>query len=435
MKKENSYYLIVSLGFILFFFTGCKKDPSLPAISTHAVTEITSSSAKSGGNITDDGGADISSRGIVWNTNINPSVDNNTGSVSSGEGPGNFTSDLTGLTPNTVYYVRAYATNSAGTAYGNQMQFTTDADLATVTTAGVFNIRDNSASGGGNVTDDGGGDVISRGVVWGESVNPTVDNNYGMTGDGSGIGEFASEITGLAEGTLYYMRAYAINSAGTAYGNQVEFRTLKAFCGTVTFIYRGEEVTYGTVEGQNNTCWLDRNLGASRVATAYDDSEAYGDLFQWGRMNDGHQYRTSETTSTLSNSDNPGHSNFIISTELPYDWRDPQNDNLWQGNGGINVCPVGWRVPTEEEMENEMLSWSSNDNSGAFESPLKIPAGGYRGYYEGTFYTVGMRSHYWTTTVSGNNARYLRTSSGNAQIANSFRASGASVRCIKDESP
>ncbi len=332
MKKENSYYLIVSLAFILFFFTGCKKDPSLPVLSTHAVTEITSSSAKSGGNI----------------------------------------------------------------------------------------------------TDDGGGNIISRGVVWGESENPTIEDNYGMTGDGSGTGEFASVITGLTEGTLYYMRAYAINSAGMAYGNQAEFRTLNAFCGIVTFIYGGEEVVFGTVEGQNGTCWLDRNLGASRVATAYNDDEAYGDLFQWGRMNDGHQYRTTGTTSTLSNSDNPGHSNFIISPESPWDWRVPKNDNLWQGNGGINVCPVGWRVPTEEELENELLSWSSEDYSGAFESPLKITAAGYRGYYEGVFYLVGMRGHYWTTTVSGSNARYLRITSENAQMAESFRASGASVRCIKD---
>ncbi len=433
MKKDSSYYLIASLAFILFFFAGCKKDPSLPALSTHAATEITSSTAKSGGNITDDGGDVISTRGVVWNTNINPSLENNTGSVSSGEGSGNFTSNLSGLTPNTVYYVRAYATNSAGTAYGNQVQFATNADIATVTTADVFNIRDNSVSGGGNVIDDGGGNIISRGVVWSESENPTVENNYGMTGDGSGIGEFASVITGLAEGTLYYMRAYAINSAGTAYGNQVEFRTLNAFCGIVTFIYRGEEVTLGTVEGQNGTCWLDRNLGASRVATAYNDDEAYGDLFQWGRMNDGHQFRTSGTTSTLSNSDNPGHSNFIVTTEPPYDWRDPKNDNLWQGNGGINVCPVGWRAPTSVELENELLSWISEDYTGAFESPLKITAGGNRGYYDGTFYTVGMRGFYWTTTVAGTHARYLRIESWKAEMAQMARANGASVRCIKDE--
>ena len=113
-------------------------------------------------------------------------------------------------------------------------------------------------------------------------------------------------------------------------------------CGdSVTFTYKGSSVTYGTVESQGK-CWLDRNLGASRVATAYNDSQAYGDLFQWGRLDDGHQDRTSATTTATSSTDDPGHSNFIYGMGDPYDWRDPQNDNLWQGNGAINdPCPPG----------------------------------------------------------------------------------------------
>jgi hypothetical protein len=100
-------------------------------------------------------------------------------------------------------------------------------------------------------------------------------------------------------------------------------------CGdNVTFTYKGSEVTYGTVE-HNGECWMDRNLGASQVATAYNDSLAYGDLFQWGRLDDGHQDRNSQTTSTNSGADDPGHDDFILETDTPYDWRDPQNDNLW----------------------------------------------------------------------------------------------------------
>ena len=100
-------------------------------------------------------------------------------------------------------------------------------------------------------------------------------------------------------------------------------------CGdNVTFTYKGAQVTYGTVNSTSSKCWLDRNLGASQVATAYNDANAYGDLFQWGRLDDQHQTRTSATTTTLSSSDDPGHSNFILAPSSPYDWRSPQNDNL-----------------------------------------------------------------------------------------------------------
>lgn len=113
--------------------------------------------------------------------------------------------------------------------------------------------------------------------------------------------------------------------------------------------------------------WMDRNLGASAVATSSDDANAYGDLYQWGRGADGHQIRTSNTTETLSSSDTPGHGDFIINASTPFDWRVPQNDNLWQGVDGVNnPCPAGTRLPTEAEFHVERLSWSSNNADGAF---------------------------------------------------------------------
>jgi hypothetical protein len=90
--------------------------------------------------------------------------------------------------------------------------------------------------------------------------------------------------------------------------------------------------------------WMDRNLGASRVATSSTDSAAYGDLYQWGRGADGHQIRTSGTTDVTSDTDVPGHDDFITTNTSPYDWRSPQNDNLWQGVSGINnPCPDMFR--------------------------------------------------------------------------------------------
>jgi hypothetical protein len=179
---------------------------------------------------------------------------------------------------------------------------------------------------------------------------------------------------------------------------------------------------------------MDRNLGASQVATSSTDSLAYGDLYQWGRGFDGHQCRNSDTTSSLNNGDDPGHSDFITKSSSPYDWRNPQNDSLWQGVDGINnPCPTGYRVPTETEWEEEVESWTSNDSEGAFGSVLKLPlAGNRRSYGNGWISNVGTYGIYWSSTVSGTDARYLNLHSSTANMSTNSRAYGSSVRCIKD---
>ena len=178
--------------------------------------------------------------------------------------------------------------------------------------------------------------------------------------------------------------------------------------------------------------WMDRNLGASQVATSSTDSAAYGDLYQWGRAADGHQVRTSGKTSTLSNSDTPGHGDFITSNS-PYDWRSPQNDNLWQGvTGTNNPCPSGYRIPTAAEWETERTSWENNNAAGAFASPLKLPLAGNRSGMNGSPHNVGSGGYYWSSTVDGTNSNILFFSSNNAFIGNNGRAFGFSVRCLKD---
>ena len=197
---------------------------SAPTVTTSPVTNIQQTTATSGGNVTSDGGATVTQRGICWSTSHNPTTSNS--HVTSGTGTGSFTCNMTGLTAGTTYYVRAYAINSAGTAYGSEMSFTTQAAVTvpTVTTAQVTNIQQTTATGGGNVTATGGATVTARGICWSTSHNPTTSNSH--TSNGTGTGSFTSNMTGLTAGTTYYVRAYATNSAGTAYGSEVSFITL-----------------------------------------------------------------------------------------------------------------------------------------------------------------------------------------------------------------
>jgi uncharacterized protein (TIGR02145 family) len=177
--------------------------------------------------------------------------------------------------------------------------------------------------------------------------------------------------------------------------------------------------------------WMDRNLGASRAAISSNDSLAYGDLYQWGRRADGHQCRNSATTTTLSSVDQPIHSSYILAPVYPFDWRSPQNDNLWQGVNGINnPCPSGYRLPTDAELIAERLSWSSNNATGAINSPLKLPLAGQR-YGSGSIFGEGTNAYYWSSSVSINIARILIFTGDNANMMTGLRADGSSVRCIK----
>ena len=291
--------------------------------------------------------------------------------------------------------------------------------LPVLSTTSVSSIGTTTATSGGTITADGGSYVVSRGVVWSTSQSPTIALST-KTDNGTGTGFFTSSITGLSQSTTYYVRSYATNSTGTSYGTQISFTTTEP-------IY--------TVTTSTGRIWMDRNLGATRVPTSQIDAQGYGDLYQWGRGKDGHQLRTSTTTSNQSTSDIVGNALFITTpgNTIYSDWRTPQNDNLWQGVDGINnPCPAGFRIPTKAEWEAEIQTWSSRNATGAFASILKLPPAGKR-QYDGVISTDNTSAYYWTSTISQTQVFSMNLTSTGAYSTNAYpRVNGYSCRCIKN---
>ena len=210
------------------------------------------------------------------------------------------------------------------------------------------------------------------------------------------------------------------------------------------FCSNGPTEIVDVVNPNTGKTWMDRNLGAKRAAISKIDEQAYGDLYQWGRLADGHQCRNSKTTTTSSNKDQPGHGDFILvytnvnlTPASPSDWRNPANQNLWQGQNGINnPCPSGYRLPTLTELENERKSWTTNESNGAFNSPLKFTLAGYRSNFEGEIADSNFSGSYWSSSMFSATDTYagflVISNSSLAEPIYFFRARGHSVRCIKN---
>ena len=262
--------LYKTLGIILvsLIFQSCQKKPVPPVISTTTATEISTVSAVSGGNITNDGGAPISSKGICWSTTTDPTIAHSKTSES-GESL-SFTSNITQLIPSTLYYVRAYATNSAGTSYGKSESFKTLGDKPGSNSQNTSNIQPNSATLNGNVNPN--------------SLSSVITFEYGLTTNyGSAITAVQSPLTGnspvnvsvdlsgLTAGTTYHFRIKAENVLGTTYSDDISFRTLGQIPTVSTVFATDIQAKVATLKGSVNP----NNLSTT-VVLEWGTSTSYG---------------------------------------------------------------------------------------------------------------------------------------------------------------
>jgi hypothetical protein len=233
----NKYNLLYAFSFFfLAVLSACSDKEDGPdnqgseqiELSTSSVLNISASSAVGGGNITRDGGSPITARGLCWSVNPDPTLSNSF--MVAGSGTGEFRDTMRNLSPNTKYYVRAYATNANTTAYGQSVSFTTapaGTGVIQLSTDSVTGVTINAAVCGGNISNDGGSPVTERGICWNTTGSPT--RNGSFLSLGSGNGSFSGTISGLNSSIIYFVRAYAINANDTAYGNEVSFITAVPF--------------------------------------------------------------------------------------------------------------------------------------------------------------------------------------------------------------
>jgi uncharacterized protein (TIGR02145 family) len=305
-------------------------------------------------------------------------------------------------------------------------------NLATLTTLPIGNITDIAATTGGNITNDGGTAITNRGVVWSTTQNSTTANN--SITNGSGTGSFTSNLTGLTANTTYYVRAYATNSAGTAYGNELSFTTTTGGGGIVTNPGAGvtfDGYTYPSIVLGNGQEWMSENLRTTTYANG-NPIPNVTDNTQWENL----------TTGAWS------HYNNDSQYENPYG----KLYNWYTVDDPRNVCPTGWHVPTDAEWtilsdylggENvaggKMKStgtqyWLSPNTDATNESGFSGLPGGYRND-DGTFSNVGYVGDWWSSTENltySARDRNLGYINGGVYRSVSPKDFGFSVRCLRD---
>jgi uncharacterized protein (TIGR02145 family) len=395
-----------------------------PTVSTTAISDITSTSATIGGEVTSDGGDEVSETGIYYSQTADAET---TGTkLAIGSGAGVFSTSLIGLSEGTTYFIKAYATNSVGTSYGNELSFTAEVTLVspTLTIATIADIASTSATVGGEVTDDGGDAVIDRGIYY--SLSTDAETTGTKLAIGSGTGVFSTSLTGLTESTTYYVKAYATNSVGTAYGNEISFTTSPALDGTFIDARDGNEYRYVQIGEQ---VWMAENLAyLPNVSPSASGSIS-------SPINYVYDYQGTDVTAAKSTS------NYNTYGVL-YNW-----------SATLDACPDGWKLPTDADWTVLTDFLASDGHSGTEGIALKTTYGWYNngngtdnygfssfpsGYRDdgGTFDDLGTYIYFWSATqTSSSDARSRRLYYDYSyMIQNTDRNEfGFSVRCIQGE--
>lgn len=413
----------------------------LAIITTEEITNIMGTTALGGGTITNDGGTDISARGICWSTAKIPTITDH--KTTDGTGTGAFASNLTGLRGNTTYFVCAYATSSVGISYGSEVSFTTGPGLPTVTTEFISAVKDTTAWSGGNITNDGGADIAVRGVCWSIKNDPTVADS--KTSDSTGTGAFISRLAGLIPGTTYFVRAYATNKYGTAYGDQMELSTADG-----SFVYEDRIYGYKNIGTQT---WMMENLAflpsVSPSAFGSDITSCY------------YVYGYEGTNAAAAK----GTENYETYGVL-YNWPAAMNGaagSLSNPGAVQGVCPAGWHLPGDDEwkileiylgMSKDEADAENFRSSGLVGNKLKeagnshwnIPnagagnssgfyalPGGLLSSYSTSFVMLGDVAYFWSSTDDRSYGPWFRSLDNRLGDINRYfdlKRMGFSVRCI-----
>jgi hypothetical protein len=268
--------------------------------------------------------------------------------------------------------------------------------------------------------------VTTSGIIMGSvypltlsTVGATITNNGNISG-----GTYSNTFTGLSQTNNIYFVAYATTNIGTSYGSP---------------LIVPQQTVYNAATGET---WMTYNVGASAIPTSITDTAGYGFLFQWGRGPDGHQYvrpTPSGTTTTIATSSTPNNGGLYIignASSDYYNWIPTRNHSLWvSATGGINnPCPTGFKVPSNDEFNTEIISWSTANADGAFNSSLRLTYCGYRdGLDLGKLKDVGTKGWYWTRDTPGNGTYYYKAILSTSVDNNRTAAAGLAmaVRCIK----